>query len=460
MAEKSTEENNFQPLEVSKAGADTEVKGEENNDSMQVSDKEKYFELVSEKEKQDPASTSEEVKEDSTSSGKEKEGPMSSSEEEKSATSASEKEKLDLASQIKNVKEYSTALIEKEKVAMSQIGKEIEGTLSESEKLKEYSVSLLEKEMQGHSSSSKKENQDSASSSGKERKGPASSEEDKLESASTSESVKQDVASTSGKVKEDSISSIEKEHDLASSEKEKQDSAPSSEKEKEDAELATEVQTLKAHPTQHKQRSFKVLVIGSPGTGKTSIITRHVDNNFSRLCRATIGVNFRMKTVKYDDYTTAQLKIWDIAGEERFEIATTVYYRDASGAFIVCDVERPGTFEAAARWKKDLDSKVHLPCNRRVPTVLLINKYDEEMRASEVCNERKIEQFCDQHKISAWFYTSAKYDLNIKEAFNFLIMEMLKCEHRTSKSVEEESGKRRLSDHSALTNDTNETCSC
>ena len=38
--------------------------------------------------------------------------------------------------------------------------------------------------------------------------------------------------------------------------------------------------------------------------------------------------------------------------------STQVYYRDAAAAFVVFDLTRIATFEAAAKWKDDLDMKV------------------------------------------------------------------------------------------------------
>ena len=35
-----------------------------------------------------------------------------------------------------------------------------------------------------------------------------------------------------------------------------------------------------------------------------------------------------------------------------------MYYRDAAAAFVVFDLTRIATFEAAAKWKDDLDMKV------------------------------------------------------------------------------------------------------
>jgi signal recognition particle receptor subunit beta len=52
-----------------------------------------------------------------------------------------------------------------------------------------------------------------------------------------------------------------------------------------------------------------------------------------------------------------------------------VYYKDAVGAFVVFDVTRLATYDAAAKWKNDIDSKVTVGVeNKPIPVVLLANK--------------------------------------------------------------------------------------
>ena len=123
-----------------------------------------------------------------------------------------------------------------------------------------------------------------------------------------------------------------------------------------------------------RERLYKVLVVGELGTGKTSIIKRYVHQFFSQHYRATIGVDFALKVLRWDPETVVRLQLWDIAGQERFGSMTRVYYKEAVGAFVVFDVTRGATLEAVPKWKADLDSKVVLPDGRPIPTVLLANK--------------------------------------------------------------------------------------
>jgi len=63
---------------------------------------------------------------------------------------------------------------------------------------------------------------------------------------------------------------------------------------------------------------YKILVVGDSGTGKTSIINRYTKNEFPQNYKATVGVDFAVKSVQWDKNTVVRLQLWDIAGQERF----------------------------------------------------------------------------------------------------------------------------------------------
>lgn len=67
------------------------------------------------------------------------------------------------------------------------------------------------------------------------------------------------------------------------------------------------------HNNHQKEHLYKILVIGDLGVGKTSIIKRYVHHNFSPNYRATIGVDFALKVLNWDQ-ETVRLQLWDIAG--------------------------------------------------------------------------------------------------------------------------------------------------
>lgn len=179
---------------------------------------------------------------------------------------------------------------------------------------------------------------------------------------------------------------------------------------------------------QYSQQSaeylFKVLVVGEASTGKTSFIKRYVHHFFSNAYKATIGVDFALKTLQYDDNTQIRLQLWDIAGQERFGSMTRVYYKDAVGAFLVFDANRPKTFDSVLKWKADLDSKVSLSDGSHIPCLLLANKCDLVERLEK--EEEALKDFAAKNGFIGCLYTSPKKNINIEQAAKILVREIMR----------------------------------
>jgi small GTP-binding protein len=72
----------------------------------------------------------------------------------------------------------------------------------------------------------------------------------------------------------------------------------------------------------------KLVILGSQGVGKTSLVHRYVKNNFAHSIHSTIGASFLTKRVlDVDSSNIVRLQIWDTAGQERFRSISKLYYR-------------------------------------------------------------------------------------------------------------------------------------
>lgn len=73
----------------------------------------------------------------------------------------------------------------------------------------------------------------------------------------------------------------------------------------------------------------KIVVLGSQGVGKTSLVHRYVKNAFTPpTTQSTVGASFLTKKVTdIDTSTVVRLQIWDTAGQERFRSISKLYYR-------------------------------------------------------------------------------------------------------------------------------------
>ncbi|OMJ74002.1 hypothetical protein SteCoe_23901 [Stentor coeruleus] len=156
---------------------------------------------------------------------------------------------------------------------------------------------------------------------------------------------------------------------------------------------------------------FKILLIGDSSVGKTSILLRYIDNTYSGEFQATIGVDFKVSTVKLNS-KIIKLQLWDTAGQDRFKNIVASYYRGAQGIFIVYDVTNRISFTNVTKWYQETVN--YLPettirflignkCDMNSP--FRIVSYDE---ASNLANSLGVE----------YVETSAKNSINIGDIFN------------------------------------------
>jgi small GTP-binding protein len=160
----------------------------------------------------------------------------------------------------------------------------------------------------------------------------------------------------------------------------------------------------------------KICMLGDFAVGKTSLVSRFVEDRFSDRYLSTIGVKISRRTVALRQ-RPAHLLIWDLAGSEEFSGVTTSYLQGASGALLVCDLTRSstlGTLDSYVRRLREV--------NARVSLVLAGNKNDLNDQR-EVDDEMLAEL---AHDLGApWFTTSAKTGAGVETAFYSLAERIL-----------------------------------
>ncbi len=158
-----------------------------------------------------------------------------------------------------------------------------------------------------------------------------------------------------------------------------------------------------------KKYALKIIVVGDPAVGKTSLIRRHATDTFEENYAPTIGTDFVLKVVNLKEMEIT-CTIWDIGGHESFMNIRNVYYEGADGAIIIYDVTREDTFKNVRKWYADYTKIVGI-----IPTAIIGNKIDLERKVkTEVAKKLALE-------LHAIFYeTSAKTGENVNKAFGHL----------------------------------------
>jgi small GTP-binding protein len=139
-------------------------------------------------------------------------------------------------------------------------------------------------------------------------------------------------------------------------------------------------QESEAFPAQqYKDRSlidyqFKIIIVGDPNVGKTSLILRYTNNAFRRNYVPTLGVMVSDKIFEIED-NVVQLTLWDIGGQQKFQTMRNQFYRGSDAVFLVFDLTRPDSFKNIPKWFSDVQEQV-LSRSEEIIGFIIGNKND------------------------------------------------------------------------------------
>ncbi|XP_060201424.1 ras-related protein RABC2a-like isoform X1 [Lycium barbarum] len=174
--------------------------------------------------------------------------------------------------------------------------------------------------------------------------------------------------------------------------------------------------------------SFKILLIGDSGVGKSSLLVSFISNlvddlaptiDKSLFTAVVTGVDFKIKTLTVSG-KRLKLTIWDTAGQERFRTLTSSYYRGAQGIILVYDVTRRETFTNLSDvWAKEVELYSN---NQDCVKMLVGNKVDRE---SERAVSREEGIALAKELGSLFLECSAKTRENVQNCFEELALKIM-----------------------------------
>jgi len=160
--------------------------------------------------------------------------------------------------------------------------------------------------------------------------------------------------------------------------------------------------------------AFKLILLGDGGTGKTTLMKRHITGEFQKTYLPTMGVEVRPLLF----HTTRGLyrfNVWDIAGQEKFGSLRDGYYIGGQCAIIMFDLTSRITYKNVGNWHRDLTRG----CGN-IPIVMCGNKVDIQLRklkANQISFHRK--------KNLHYVEISAKSNYNFERPFVRLLRKLV-----------------------------------
>ena len=166
--------------------------------------------------------------------------------------------------------------------------------------------------------------------------------------------------------------------------------------------------------------SYKVVIVGDAGSGKTSLLYRYLPLDWRRLGKHHV-LGWDIETMKVNvPKIDEEIKFnfWQILGEQKNYSLKFFkkFYDRANGIMLVFDVINPKTFKNLSFWKNQIKKYI----NYTVPGILIGNKNDISPRK---ISPTEGQEYADKLGFK-YMETSAKQNVNVKEAFDYIIEEI------------------------------------
>ncbi|MBY9007200.1 MAG: GTP-binding protein [Candidatus Lokiarchaeota archaeon] len=167
--------------------------------------------------------------------------------------------------------------------------------------------------------------------------------------------------------------------------------------------------------------TFKLVIFGDAGTGKTTLTHRFLTNLFKSDSTMTIGVDFNVKSLEVNG-KKVKLQIWDFGGEERFRFLLPTYVRGASGALFMYDITNFSSLAHIDDWlmvvKKEIKPEHVLP-------ILMVGGKADLMDQREVPSDEGI-NIAKSRDLSGYIECSSKTGKNVEKAFEGITQLMMR----------------------------------
>lgn len=162
---------------------------------------------------------------------------------------------------------------------------------------------------------------------------------------------------------------------------------------------------------------IKLIFLGNSGVGKSNIINRIAHFDFDLNKKPTIGIDYYMIKIVYND-KTYKVQLWDTAGQERFLSIVRSYYYNIDGAVIVYDITNYKSFKYINYWLDEIKNN----CNKDVPVLILGNKSDLDVIREVSIDEAT--KYANDNNLK-FIEVSALENLNIDKIYDLLIKQIL-----------------------------------
>ena len=159
---------------------------------------------------------------------------------------------------------------------------------------------------------------------------------------------------------------------------------------------------------------LKICIIGDSSVGKTNVLFKFIEGQFSPLHVATIGFDYKSKIITLPtSKKKVKLQIWDTAGQEKYMSMNKSLFQRVQGIILMYDITNRETFERLQIWLNLIKQMTN-----EIPIILVGNKLDLEdsEEHGRIVEYNEGDDFANENEID-FFEVSAVSGANIDNVF-------------------------------------------
>ena len=206
--------------------------------------------------------------------------------------------------------------------------------------------------------------------------------------------------------------------------------------------------------------SYKVLIVGDSGIGKTSLIRRYIYDKFIEQNDSNLGLDFKEKVVQVSPKDKIILILWDTAGSEKFHSIAQNFFTNCDGIILCFDTNNYNSFQNLKGWVdyineyieiKDDENNNNINYGReneeeeeeeeenewiddeQFKPVLALAGTKSDLKKNQIISLEEINKFSQNIKCE-YFETSSKEGNGIEDLFFFVAKELFEKKIITDKN--------------------------